>query len=58
MPRVTRRLALKLAARLALAGVVGYFAWIFFGLNDHTVIAGQAETLLAAVRPTPQCAEY
>jgi len=41
MPRVTRRVALKLTAFVALAAVVGYFAWVFAGLNDHAVIPGQ-----------------
>jgi len=41
MPRVTPRLALKLTASTVLAAIVGYFAWVFAGLNDHAVIPGQ-----------------
>ena len=41
MPRLTRRVALKLTAVVAVGVVAGYFGWIFFGLNDHTVIPGQ-----------------
>ena len=41
MPRATRRVALELTAIAAVAVVVGYFAWVFAGLNDHTVVAGQ-----------------
>ena len=40
MPRVSPRLALKLAAFVALAAVAGYSAWVFAGLNDHAVVPG------------------
>ncbi len=41
MLRVTPRRARKLTAFVAGAAVVGYFAWVFAGLNDHAVIPGQ-----------------
>ena len=41
MPRLNPRLALKLTAFAAVGVVVGYFTWVFAGLNNHAVVAGQ-----------------